>query len=284
MKRNLNKMQPKLGHIEFVNCLPLNYAFQCGFGKALAIIKNTPAELNRLAVEGRLDVSPVSSIVYAMHPEKFLLLPHVCISVDGAVQSIILMARQPIEKLHKARIFLTHKSATSHALLKIIMHHKYYAAPEYAIASLDTKEGVPKEAEAALFIGDDALYVNHHHQPGYYYYDLGLEWKQLTGMQMVYAVWVVNRTFAKENPEGLTKVYQEVTDGFGFGLAHREAMLALGVKESSFTKEQLDEYIQLFDYDFSDRHHQALLKYYQMAQRMEVIPSLPELKLAEVTA
>lgn len=277
-------MQPRLGHIEFMNCLPLNYAFSCGFAKELSVVKKTPAELNRLAVAGELDVSPVSSIVYAMHPEKFLLLPHASISVDGAVQSIILMARQPIEALSKARILLTHKSATSHALLKIIMHHKYYVAPEYTIAALNAKAGVPADAEAALFIGDDALYVNHHREDGYYYYDLGLEWKKLTDMQMVYAVWVVNRTFAKENPEGLVAVARAVSGGFRFGLAHSEDMIASGVKNSSFSASQLAEYIKLFDYDFSDKHHKALNRYYQMAQRMEVIPSLPTIDLAEVTA
>ncbi|MCE5284422.1 MAG: menaquinone biosynthesis protein [Pelosinus sp.] len=275
-------MQPKLGHIEFMNCLPLNYALQCGFGKDLAVFKKTPAELNKMAVDGELDVSPVSSIIYAMHPEKFLLLPHASISVDGAVRSIILMARQPIEKLDKARIFLTHKSATSHALLKIIMHHKYYAAPEYSIARLDAQAGIPLDADAALFIGDDALYVNHHHQEGYYYYDLGLEWKKLTGLQMVYAVWVVNRTFARENPAGLNAVYNQVIGGFSFGLEHRMDMLVSGVKESSFTESQLDEYISLFDYDFRGKHQEALIKYYQMAQRLEVIPALPEIVLAEV--
>lgn len=62
---------PNVGHINFLNCLPLTYSFkQEGFANGLQIAAAVPAVLNNDIVNHRLDVSPVSSIIYARHHEE----------------------------------------------------------------------------------------------------------------------------------------------------------------------------------------------------------------------
>lgn len=81
--------QPRIGHINFINCLPLTYGFSSGgFAKGLNVNEGVPSTLNQKAIEGQLDVTPVSSIIYAQHPDKFLLMPNLSISAEGALQSI----------------------------------------------------------------------------------------------------------------------------------------------------------------------------------------------------
>jgi chorismate dehydratase len=275
--------KPSLGDINFINCLPLHYGLvEGGFGQPVHVQPGTPAQLNSLVVAGKLNVSPVSSIIYAQHSEKLLLLPDVSISASGGLQSILLVSKQPIRDLHQGRIALTAKSATSHGLLKIIMHHAYQAAPEYFISELSLAGGVLDNAEAVLFIGDDALHAYHHRQAGYYYYDLGTEWRNMTGLAMVYAVWVVNREFATASPELVQMVYEQVTGAFAYGLGHLPAAAeALGGKVD-FTTEQLIHYINLLNYELTPAHEQALLTYYTLAQGLGLIEKVPQIEFVKV--
>lgn len=275
--------KPSLGDINFINCLPLHYGLlQGGFGEPMNVKPGTPAQLNSLVVAGELNVSPVSSIIYAQHSEKLLILPDVSISANGGLQSILLVSKQPIGELGEARIALTAKSATSHGLLKIIMHHAYQANPEYFISPLSLEGGVLNDAQAVLFIGDDALYAYHHRQSGYYYYDLGAEWQALTGLAMVYAVWVVNRQFAKTSPTLLQMVYEQVTGAFAHGLAHLPAAAESLAGQVPFTNQQLIHYIQLLNYEFTPAHEQALLTYYKLAHGLQLIDQVPNIEFAKV--
>lgn len=272
-----------LGNIKFINCLPLHYGLaHGGFGENIHIHSATPAELNHLVVSGTLNISPVSSIVYAQNRDKLVLLPDVSISAEGALESIVLVSKCPIEELGQGRIALTAKSATSHGLLKIILHHAYQASPEYFISPLSLNEGVLDDAQAVLFIGDDALSAYHHRLAGYYYYDLGDEWKKLTGLPMVYAVWVVNREFAACYNEAVQMLYEKVTGGFAYGLSHIEAAADALQEKFSLTAAQIVHYIGLLNYQFTPAHEQALLTYYKMAHGLGLSPKVPEIEFAKV--
>ncbi|MDF2633614.1 MAG: hypothetical protein K0R78_488 [Pelosinus sp.] len=272
-----------LGNIKFINCLPLHYGLaHGGFGENVHIHSATPAELNHLVVKGELNISPVSSIVYARNSEKLMVLPNVSISAEGALESIILVSKRPIEELGQGRIALTSKSATSHGLLKIILHHAYQASPEYFTSPLLLNEGVLDDAQAVLFIGDDALSAYHHQIPGYYYYDMGDEWKKLTGLPMVYAVWVVNRDFAAHYSEAVQILYEKITGGFAYGLSHIEAAANTLQGKFSLTAAQIIHYIGLLNYQFTPAHEQALLTYYRMAHGLGLSPKVPEIEFVKV--
>lgn len=273
----------KLGHINFINCLPLTYSFEKeGFGKGLHITSAVPTVLNNDIVNNRLDVSPVSSIVYARNSERFLIMPDVAISADGNVQSIILVSKKPIEELTNDKIILTAKSATSHCLLKIVLNKAYGARPNYYIRIIDMNRIIPEDATATLLIGDDALYANHNHQEGLYYYDIGMEWKKLTGLRMVYAVWIINRDFAKNHADLLQLVYDRVTKGFANGYQKKKQAIDMILNHKPFSFAQLDEYLEVIKWDFSKDHQRALLTFYEMAHEMNLIDHVPKIELAEV--
>jgi chorismate dehydratase len=127
------------------------------------------------------------------------------VSCDGAVMSILLFSKVPIEELNGRKVALTNTSATSQALLRILLNRKYHLSPEY-FESPPELGSMLLEADAALLIGDDALRSNYRLKDRLYVYDLGQEWKDHTGEAMVFAVWAVRREFAQREREQLAGV------------------------------------------------------------------------------
>lgn len=274
---------PRVGHINFLNVLPLSWSYAHGADKGLILTRGVPAVLNNDIVNHRLDVSNVSSIIYARDSDELVILPDVCISTDGAVQSIILVSRKPIEDIKDDKIILTAKSATSHCLLKIILRSAYGAIPNYYIRHVTPENPIPDDAAASLLIGDDALWLYHHQQPELYYYDLGAEWKKLTGKKMVYALWVANNNFASEQPEMLQLVYDRIRQAFTQGLQHKKAAIESVIKDKPFTYAQLDEYLgPTIRWNLTDDYIDGLKTFYELAHKMNLIEHIPEIKLAAV--
>lgn len=274
---------PRIGHINFLNVLPLSWSYAHGSDKGLILTRGVPAVLNNDIVNHRLDVSNVSSIIYARDSDELVILPDVCISTDGAVQSIILVSRKPIEDIKDDKIILTAKSATSHCLLKIILRSAYGAIPNYYIRHVTPENPIPDDATASLLIGDDALWLYHHQQPELYYYDLGAEWKKLTGKKMVYALWVANKNFASEQPEMLQLVYDRIRHAFTQGLQHKKAAIESVIKDKPFTYAQLAEYLgPTIRWNLTDDYIDGLKTFYELAHKMNLIEHIPEIKLAAV--
>ena len=274
---------PRVGHINFLNVLPLSWSYAHGADRGLSITKGVPAVLNNDIVNHRLDVSNVSSIIYARSSEELVVLPDVCISTDGDVQSILLVSRKPIDDLRQDKIILTAKSATSHCLLKIILRGAYGAIPNYYVRHITPEEPVPEDATASLLIGDDALWLYHHQQPEFYYYDLGREWKKMTGKKMVYALWVASRTFAEQNPEMLQLVYDRIHRAFQTGLAHKKEAIEAVLPDKPFTYEQLDEYLgPTIRWELTEEYLDGLRTFYRLAHQMNLIEHFPEIRMADV--
>ena len=274
--------EPKVGHIHFLNILPLTWSFAHGGNRGLHLVPGVPAELNRALAAERLDVSGISSIVYADGDEKLVILPDICVRTDERVTSILLVTKKPIEEIKDDRIILTAKSATSHCLLKIILKESYDASPNYYVRHIVSQNPVPSDASGSLFIGDDALWLYHHRREDLHYYDLGAEWHKLTGLGMVYSLWVANRTFSKERPEQLQLVYERLVGGMAEGIANKYATIQSVHGEKDFTFEQLEEYLQVIHWDLKEEHLKGLELFYKKAHAWNLIHHVPELHFADV--
>ena len=149
----------KIGHINFLNVLPLDYGYKNFVKSDLNIVYGVPTFLNGELERGKIDLSNISSIEYARQAENLLILPKICVRADDSVTSIILVSKKPIDKIRDDKIILTSKSATAQRLLKIILHESYDAAPNYETRAVRIENPVDSDATGALFIGDDALYI-----------------------------------------------------------------------------------------------------------------------------
>ncbi|MDP8961041.1 MAG: menaquinone biosynthesis protein [Actinomycetota bacterium] len=255
--------RPRVGHIQFLNCLPLYH----GLVRSDALLdlelrKGTPTELNRMLLAGELDVSPISSVTYLRHAHDLLVLPDIAVSADGPVRSIALVASRPIEGMDGATIALANTSATSVALLDVLLRERW----RVKVASFSCPPDLARmleEADAALLIGDDALRatVAVSRAPTsapVYVYDLGREWKAHTGLPMVFAVWGVRRDWAFAHPDLVRSVHQAFQYSLKHSLAEVEAIAAAAARWEPFDAGFLADYFRGLSFRLGPRERAGL--------------------------
>lgn len=273
-------LKPNIGHINYLNCLPLTYTFIKNPNRNFNLFKDIPANLNQAIIQNKLDISPVSSIIYARNFDKLMILPNISIMANGPVQSIILVSKKPIHEITTDKILLTSQSATSHCLLKIIMNKRYHATPDYTISNVSPQNPFSDEnISASLFIGDDALFLKYHQNNNLYYYDLGQQWKEFTNLCMVYALWVVRKDFAQKYPLETSNIQKYIQNGFVDGFTNLKYAIKEIATNKPFSFNQLNEYLHIIQWKLQKEQLDALSLFYQYAFELNLIDTLPKLNI-----
>lgn len=152
------------------------------------VVYGTPAELNRALAAGEIDLAPCSSIEYARHADRYRILPGLAIGSFGPVRSILLESTAPLEALDGSLVAVPTASATSVALLRILLQSRFGVQPALLwYAQEDARDPIEEGAAAALRIGDLALRRQPPHDRSVY--DLGALWCEWTGLPFAFALW-----------------------------------------------------------------------------------------------
>ncbi len=278
-------MQPKLnlGQINYLNCQPLYHQLQETLNDNSFTLKiGHPAQLNEGLENGKIDISPSSSILPAVSSDSdYFVLPDIAIASLAEVRSVILLSRRPISELNNCSISLTSHSLTSIFLLKIILFRFQGLDPESI--TFTTEEFTPNQTrEAALIIGDQALELYHKPPTGFKVYDLGRLWHQFTGLPFVYALWIGRKAVLPEKSLAVIELHQclrkIVTE-----LPEKLADLATSTtlkkgQETAITPSQLLTYWrQAISYKLDQRALEGLDLFYQSANDLDLIDKVPEL-------
>ncbi len=263
---------PRLGRIPWINCYPVYGAIDRGIVAADAeVVTGTAAELNDLLAAGELDVSVVSAVEYARNTAAYHLLPDLAISCDGPVRSVALFSRRPVHELDGATVLRTASSRTSVLLLELLCRHRWRVAPRFATvraesADLTALAGFPHEA--VLVIGDAALVLAN--QGAYpYMVDLGLAWKEWTGLPFVFAVWAARRNV---NQEAVQRLHRALLESRRWGLAHLDLLAAAAAETTGIAVGILSEYLADLDYALSYRHLAGLTDFFRRLAQDGLVP------------
>ncbi|MHB0975932.1 MAG: menaquinone biosynthetic enzyme MqnA/MqnD family protein [Candidatus Aquicultorales bacterium] len=268
--------RPRVGHIQFLNCMPLYYGLvKNGILLDVELTKGTPTELNRWLIEGGLDISPISAIEYARNAKDLLLLPKLTVSSDGEVKSILLVSKVPAEELHGRKVALTNTSSTSQALVKIILQDKYGVDPVYFECPPDLPNML-HEAHAALLIGDSALRALYEAK-NLYIYDLGGEWKALNGRRMVYAVWAARRKYAERYPELVAEVYRRFIESMDYSVLNVSAIARDAARWEPFDAKFLEDYFLSLKFDLDEDYQADFLAFLTRAEELGYLDEVPKL-------
>ncbi|MBS3909534.1 MAG: menaquinone biosynthesis protein [Actinobacteria bacterium] len=275
-------LRPRVGHIQFINCLPLYYGLvQNNVLLDVELVKGTPTELNKWLLEGKLDISPISSIEYCRNYKDLMLMPNLAVAADGEVKSILFISKVPIEEMDGRLVALTNTSATSQTLTRIILRDKYGLSPKYFSCPPDLSEML-MEADGALLIGDHALRVLHEPPQDLYLYDLGKEWKELTGRRMVFAVWAARRIFAAENPDLVKEIYEGFMKSMAYSIEKVDEIAVAVSRWENFEADFLRDYFASLRFDLDAPYREDLLAYATRAYELGFIQEIPKLEFVEV--
>lgn len=269
-------MALRVGEINYSNCIPIFYTLKKRhYSEGYTFIQGIPSELNQLISDGKIDVSPSSSIEYAINPERYLILPELSISSIKRVESILLFSQFRIEDLNNKTIALTKASATSTVLLKILLKRLYGYSNTFINTEESLEEGL-KKYPAYLLIGDEALNANIN-KKGLFVYDLGELWYNLTGKPFVFALWLIRKEAALSDRRLVSQFYKDLLASKKD--AYKDLVnIADDIKAyNNIGTERLIRYWQTISYDLTRKHIEGLLEFYNYSKIENIIKKVPEL-------
>ena len=243
----------RLGRISYVNMAPVFFRLEHDVEEVTGV----PTELNRLLTAGALDVAPISSIEYARNADRLRLLPRLCVSSEGAVDSIQLVTRMSLPRVRTVAV--TPESATSVVLTKVL---------------LPQAEHVPlgEPADATLLIGDAALRSAFEDPTPHY--DLGRLWLERTGLPMVFAVWAAPEPVA----EGLLGLQDALVASVRMARAEPELLAHEASRQYGYPAGFLARYFEKLRYSFGPRERAGLYTFMEMARDVGELDRVPELR------
>ncbi|MFD8973412.1 MULTISPECIES: menaquinone biosynthetic enzyme MqnA/MqnD family protein [unclassified Streptomyces] len=246
------RSRPRVGHIQFLNCLPLYWGLaRTGTLLDLELTKDTPEKLSERLVRGDLDVGPITLVEYLRNADDLVALPDIAVGCDGPVMSCVIVSQRPLGELDGARVALGSTSRTSVRLAQLLLAEQYGVKPDYYTCPPDL--GVMmQEAEAAVLIGDAALRASLHDAPrlGLQVHDLGLMWKEWTGLPFVFAVWAARKDFLAREPETVHEVHQAFLASRDLSLEEVAKVAEQAARWETFDAELLERYFRTLDFRF----------------------------------
>jgi chorismate dehydratase len=255
-------MVVRLGRISYANMAPVFYRVDADVEE----IQGVPTELNAMLLAGELDTAPISSIEYARNADRLRLLPRLCVASEGAVDSIQLVARAPLEEIRVVGV--TPESATSVALTRVLL-------PDAAQAPLEAYDS--GEAEAKLLIGDAALRSAFEDPTPHY--DLGRLWLERTGLPMVFAVWACPEPLA----DGLAELEDALVASLRAARSEPERLAYEASERYGYPPGFLARYFEKLRYRFGPRERAGLYTFLELARDAGLLETVPELRFVQTT-
>lgn len=244
----------RAGWIHFTNVAPILDPLTLPPG--VSVITGVPTQMNSALLTGKVDIANISAAEFIRHADVLEALPDFSVSVLGPVYSVNLFHTAPLPSLR--RIALTAQSATSVALLKVLLQQKGLSPV------LERAEGTAEQLLAAgydgvLRIGDSALREWYAvagplsdenlmiHLPntarGLTVTDLAQEWFNLTGHPFVFAVWA----YRKDAPPPQALI-QAMRQARRYGIGHLAEISRRHAQKLELPERVIQHYLWNFRY------------------------------------
>jgi chorismate dehydratase len=243
----------RLGRISYVNMAPVFHRLEADVEEVTGV----PTDLTRMLLDDELDLAPIPSVDYARNAERLRILPRLCVSSEGAVDSIQLVTRLPFAQVRSVAV--TPESATSVVLTRILL-------PKAEILPLGM------EADATLLIGDAALKSAYEDPTPHF--DLGRLWLDKTGLPMVFAVWAAPEPLA----EGLVELEHALVASVRLARSEPERLARQASEIYGYPPGFLARYFEKLRYSFGPRERAGLYTFLEMARDVGALEHVPELR------
>lgn len=276
----------RISIVQYVNTAPLVWGFTNGPLQGKYDLSFTvPSQCAEDLRTGRADVAIIPAIEYQRIP-GLAILPDMAIASKNQVRSLLVVAKKPMEQVKT--FALDSGSRSTQALTRILCAEKWRIAPQFAEALPDLPEML-HNADAALLIGDPALRISlgiekdgSQGAPGQtvcpaatlgiagsellYIYDVVAEWRALTGLPAVLAVWALRRELATAE---LTVDFQASRD---FGLSRLGEISDEAAQDLELPQGALESYLRdNIDFSLDADNRRGLELYFDHAAKLRLI-------------
>lgn len=174
--------------MSYLNTKPLLYGLENSPIKDdIELILDYPSNLVNSLKSDQIDIGliPVAAL---LDLESYQIVSDYCIGTEGEVASVAVLSEVPMDQIET--VILDYQSRTSVMLCKILFEHQWKKTVKFVHASDETYISQIEGNVAGLVIGDRALKIKSKFN---FIYDLGLGWKEMTGLPFVFAVWVARK-------------------------------------------------------------------------------------------
>jgi chorismate dehydratase len=255
----------KLGCVPHLNARPLVIAFEADPGVALAY--DPPSRLAEGLASGRFDAA-LMPVIDCFRDERFHVVPGVAIASRGRIESVRLFLKKPLADCRF--VGLDRHSASSNALLEVLLRTRYGLAPVLETADPSTGSLHQSDFDAFLCIGESAFLRAYQPLDSL---DLGEEWEAWQGLPFVYAAWVTAR------PAGLGDLTARFAAARGTGLARVPAIAAEAATRFHLDPEFARNYLtRMVRYDLGEEEEKGLLRFNELASALGLCPHRTEIR------
>ena len=277
----------RISIVQYLNTAPLVWGFTNGplHGK-YDLSFTVPSQCAEDLRCGRADVAIIPAIEY-QRIDDLVVLPDMSIASKKQVRSLLLISKKPVREIRS--LALDRSSRSTQALTRILCAEKWAIAPNFIEAAPNLTEMLT-QSDAALLIGDPALRISlgieKESQPGaegeticpasvlgitspelLYVYDVVGEWRSLTGLPAVLAVWAARGDVATSD------VTADFVDSRDFGLAHISEISFDAARELELPAPALESYLRRnIDFSLDAENLRGLNLYYEYSARLGLIP------------
>ena len=280
----------RISAISFLNTAPLMWDFERGQPPRAPRVVNSggidfelsytvPSRCAEQLRAGEADIGIIPAITYATIP-NLVVLPDAAIAAHGAVKSILLVSRKPLEQVRS--IAADSSSRTSVALLRVLCRKFWNIAPPITSRAPELETMLAND-DAALLIGDPALRVK---RDRYQVLDLAEEWKKFTGKPFVFAFWAVRMAAVAEAPRDLdlAAVFRESRD-HGLDPRHVDEIARLWAPIVGISEHEVRHYVTHHIHYYLDRAcGEGLELFYRYAAECGAIERAPELRMLSTSS
>ena len=255
----------RLGAVDYLNVRPLVAGLDAE--PMFSLRFDPPSACARLLHDGEIDLGMIPTIAY-QHREGYRVVPGAAIGSEGPVASVALFTKVPLAKIR--RVAADTSSNTSVALLRVLSAERFGIDPELVPAAPDL-DAMTRQAEAALLIGDPALFADHA-ALGLEKIDLGAEWTAMTGLPFIWAFWAGRERAV--DPAGVARLQQARREGEArsdeLAAAYAAAYAArAGIEaDPALAARYLRENIK---YDLGEREIAAVERFHAGARKLGIV-------------
>ncbi len=269
----------RIAAIGFLNPAPLMWDFEhppldAPLALRYQIDRMTPAECARRLAAGTADIGLIPIAALATTP-GLRILPGCTIASKGCVRSLLLVRRasQPLATLRS--VAADTASRTTIAYTRILFHKWGNPGVPFLPMAADLDSMLDK-AEAAVVIGDPALFAleerfNRFERTGeeLVYHDLAHEWRTLTGLPFVSAVWGAAHGSPLDE-----RVADDLNQSRIHGLQNIEALAAEWSRKLPIPEATIRSYLSTnIHYDLDQECIEGMRGFFRMAAETGVLPA-----------